>query len=96
MSLMRRCTNVLIWVGAWMVAAVGAGAQEDFEWNARMGPGQTLEVIGISGDIRAVRAEGGTAVVTAEKRGRRGDFADVRIEVIEDGQSVVLSSGRCS
>ena len=68
----------------------GGGAQEDFEWNARMAPGQTLEVIGISGDIRAVRAQGATAAVTAEKRGRRGDFEDVRIEVVEEGDRTVV------
>ena len=46
--MMRTCTSVLGWVGVLMVSAAGAGAQEDFEWSARMDRGQTLEVIGIS------------------------------------------------
>ena len=56
--MMSRCTSVFGCVGVLMVAAAGVGAQEDFEWSARMERGQTLEVIGISGDIRAVRAVG--------------------------------------
>ena len=88
--MMRSLASVLGWVGILMVTAMGAGAQEDFEWSAPMERGQTLEVIGMSGEIRAVRADGGTATVTARKRGRRGDFEEVEIEVIEDGGWVVV------
>jgi hypothetical protein len=73
-----------------MVVAAGAGAQEDFEWSARMERGQTLEVMGISGDIWAVRAEGETAAVVAQKRGRPSDFEDVEIEMIEVGGRIVV------
>ncbi len=88
--MIRTFASVLGWVGVLMVTVASAGAQENLEWSARMERGQTLEVIGISGDIRAVRAEGGTAAVTARKRGRRGDFEDVTIEVVEDGGHVVV------
>ena len=87
---MRKWKSVLAWVAVLMVAAAGAGAQEDFEWSARMERGQTLEVIGISGDIRAVGADGETASVTARKTGRRGDFENVEIEVMEDDGRVVV------
>ena len=49
-SMMRMGTSALGWIGALMVLAAGAEAQEDFEWSGRMERGQTLEVIGISGD----------------------------------------------
>ena len=88
--MMSSFVSVLGWVGVLMVMAVGAGAQEGFEWSGRMERGQTLEVIGISGEIRAVRAEGTTAVVSAEKRGRRRDFEDVEIVMTEDGDGVVI------
>ena len=78
---------VLLAAAAGVVAPVGA---QDFEWSASMERGQTLEVIGISGEIRAVRAEGGTAAVSARKTGRRGDFEDVEIEVMEDGDGIVV------
>ena len=88
--MMRMGTSALGWIGALMVLAAGAEAQEDFEWSGRMERGQTLEVIGISGDIRTVRAEGETAAVAAQKRGRRSDFEGVDIEMIEDGGRIVV------
>ena len=89
-NMMRMGTSALGWIGALMVLAAVAEAQEDFEWSGRMERGQTLEVIGISGDIRAVRAEGQTAAVTAQKRGRRSDFEGVDIEMIEDGGRIIV------
>lgn len=79
------------------VAAVGIGlgilpcsggtnlnAQEGtFEWAASMGQHQVLEVKGIVGSIHAVLASGEQAEVVARKRGRRGDFEEVAIEVEE-------------
>ena len=88
--MMRMGTSALGWIGALMVLAAGAEAQEHFEWSGRMERGQTLEVIGISGDIQAVRAEGETAAVAARKRGRRSDFESVDIEMIEDGGRIVV------
>ena len=88
--MMRVFMSVLSFVGVLMVAAAGAGAQEDFEWSRLMERGQTLEVRGIYGDIRAVRAEGERAVVTARKRGHQADFGDVQIEVIEAHGRVVV------
>jgi len=67
------------------------GAQEDtFDWSARMGAGQVLEVKGIVGSIHAVLASGDQAEVVARKRGRRGDFEEVAIEVEETGDGFVV------
>ena len=71
-------------------AAVQVQAQDDFEWSGRVAQGRTLEVRGISGNIRAVLASGDRAEVYAEKHGRSRDFDDVHIEVVEDGDGVIV------
>jgi len=66
-------------------SAAPANAQDgSFEWSGRMESGQVLEVRGITGSVRAELASGNTAVVTAEKHGRRSDFDEVEIRVVED------------
>lgn len=67
-------------------------AQEvgDFEWHGTVGVGQTVEIKGVNGDIIAERAAGVEIEVRAEKRGRRSDPNEVRIEVIEHAGGVTL------
>jgi len=59
----------------------------DFEWNGALKAGQTLEVHGINGPIRARPSEGREARVRAKKSGRKSDPDEVKIEVeqTEDG-----------
>lgn len=59
--------------------------QDRFTWDGRISSGDFLEVRGISGDIRAVASSDGTARVTAQKRGRSGDFDMVQI-VVDEGR----------
>ena len=63
---------------------------ESFEWSGQIPRGETLEVKGISGDIHAVLASGSTVEVVATKRGRRSDFDEVDIEVVEEGDRIVV------
>ncbi len=66
-------------------------AQEDtFEWSGRLGDGQVLTVKGIVGNIQAVLASGDRAEVGARKRGTRGDFNEVAIEVEEVDEGVIV------
>jgi DUF4097 and DUF4098 domain-containing protein YvlB len=67
-----------------------AGQEEVTEWSGRVAAGDFLEVRGISGDIRATLASGGTAEVTAEKRGRTRDFDEVEIRVEEVRGGVIV------
>ncbi len=81
-------------------------AQGDtFQGSSRLAPGQILEVQGIAGEIRAVLAQGQEARVVAVKRGDRGDFPEVAVEVAEAGDRIVICAvygswkhgqGRCS
>jgi DUF4097 and DUF4098 domain-containing protein YvlB len=69
--------------------AVGQ-VQEPFRWSGVVEPGKTLEVRGINGDIEASGAEGTAAEVRASKEGEDDDPREVRIEVVEDAQGVLI------
>lgn len=83
--------RVMTAVAILTIAAGALSAQEErIEWTGRMERGQTLEVRGISGDVRAVLASGPEARVVATKRGRERDFDAVSIEVVEHGGGVIV------
>jgi len=89
--------GLLVWAVAAVATAAGfavpdaARAQGDhWEWRGAVAAGKTLEVRGINGTIRAQPADGQQAFVTADKRGRDDDPADVRIEVVEHERGVTI------
>lgn len=65
-------------------------AQDDFQWRGRIAAGMTLEIKGVQGDVIAEPATGDMALVVAEKRARRDDPDEVRIEVIEHRDGVTI------
>ena len=77
-----------------LVVATTTSAQErsarDFQWEGRIPQGRWLYVRNLNGGIRVERASGATAEVTAEKRVRRGDPEDVRIEMRKVGDDDVI------
>lgn len=73
-----------------LLLAAGSLSAQDFRWHGSLAGGKTLEVRGISGRIRATRAGGSEAEVTATKRARRSDPDDVEIKVTEDGEGVLI------
>ncbi len=77
-------------LAAGTVGPAAAQDTEDFEWEGRLEAGETLEVKGVNGRVEAEPAEGGTAVVRAEKRGDRSDPREVRIEVVEHADGVTI------
>jgi hypothetical protein len=86
--------RTLLVAGLWAASALTAGpilGQSDtFEWSGTMSSGQTLEVKGIVGNIRAVLATGNRAEVFARKRGDSEDFTEVAVEVAEAGNLIVV------
>lgn len=58
-----------------------------FHWDGHLGRGRTLEIHGINGSIEVEGTRGGDVVVDAEKRARKSDPDDVKIQVeqTEDG-----------
>jgi DUF4097 and DUF4098 domain-containing protein YvlB len=70
---------VLLLSGAGFAAAQQANP---FVWNGTLAAGQTLEIKGVNGSVRAEPASGPQAEVTAVKRGRRSDPATVSVQVV--------------
>ena len=68
----------------------GSDQEADFVWRGVVEAGQTLQIKGVNGDIIAERAAGAEIEVRAEKRARRSDVDDVRIEVVEHAGGVTL------
>src|SRR2546430_6852454 len=71
-------------------AAAASASAQDFNWQGRIARGKRLEVKGVNGDVRAVAATGGEAVVNAKKTARRSDPDDVKIEVVQDSDGVTI------
>ncbi len=68
----------------------GSDQEADFVWRGEVEIGQTLQIKGVNGDIIAERAAGAEIEVRAEKRARRSNVNEVRIEVVEHAEGVTL------
>lgn len=66
------------------------GQNPDFEWRGRLSAGGTIEVKGVSGDIRATLASGDEVEVVAMKRGDRRDVEAVTFEVVEHRDGITV------
>jgi Putative adhesin len=76
-------TNLLLGaVFAGALLATPAAAQESTTWNWKgtLGSGRTVYLRNVNGAVRFEQGSGNTVEVRAEKRWRRGDPDDVRIE----------------
>jgi len=79
MQLMNRA----MLVGALLtIGAASAGAQEtkEWKWSGQLGSGRTVYLRNVNGEVRFEQGTGNTVEVRAEKRWRRGNPDDVRIE----------------
>ncbi len=88
---MRRLLNPVT-VAAAVVLSAGAyvSAQTDFNWNGQLAPGQSIEIKGINGEIRAVAGGGSDIVVTAVKSARLSNPAGVRIDAVSHAGGVTV------
>jgi hypothetical protein len=83
--------NLLIGITAALaLTAQGASAQDTWTWNSTVPAGQTLEIKGVNGAIRAVAASGNEVRVRVTKKARRSDVDDVRMVVLEHGNGVTI------
>src|SRR5436190_823647 len=73
-----------------LVGAAQAAAQTDFQWHSRLATGQTIEIKGINGDVRATASSSGEVEVAAARTARRSNPADVRIEVVPHAGGVTI------
>jgi len=100
--------------GALLCGGLSAGAaqaqekrsiftESDFHWQAKLAPGQTLEIVSRNGGIDATGATSDAAEVNATKRGHGDDEKDAFIEVVEYSDGVTICAvyakeakpGRC-
>jgi hypothetical protein len=72
------------------VSAASAAAQETWSWGRALGAGQTIEVKGINGSVRAVAGTGSEVRVTAVKTARRSNVAEVSLAVVEHAGGVTV------
>lgn len=91
-----RITSKRRWSGGIALALAAAALvaapayAQDFAWNGRIAPGQTVEIKGVNGSIRAVRAEGDAVMVDAVKHARRSNPDEVEIVVVEHARGVTI------
>jgi DUF4097 and DUF4098 domain-containing protein YvlB len=87
-------------LAAMVVAAIAGAApalraQEStdskaFSWSGKIPVSSWIRIKNLNGDIEVVASEGSTVEVTAEKRWDRGNPADVRFEILKDGDNVTI------
>jgi hypothetical protein len=87
---MRTIWTSAIIAGWALVCGSNAAAQANFEWHGQLVSGQTIEIKGINGDVRATASSSGDAGVTATKTARRSNPGDVRIEVVPHAGGVTI------
>ncbi len=81
--------RLLLLTALFAAGAASADAQ-DFRWSGTVDASDWLKVVNINGDVDLVLTSGSQIEVVAEKRVRRGDAGDVRIEVVEHSGGVTI------
>lgn len=72
------------------LSASSAAAQTPFQWRGQLASGQTIEIKGINGDVRATASSSPEVEVTAIRSARRSNPEDVRIEVVTHGGGITI------
>ena len=82
--------RTILAVVAAALAVPAFAAQEDFHWTGTVAAGAAVEIKGVNGGIIATGAPGGAVEVTAVKKGRKSDPAQVKVEVVEHAGGVTI------
>jgi Toastrack DUF4097 len=83
--------HLLSYAAAAVLCLTPAGAAaQDFRWHGALAQGQSIEVKGVNGDVRAEPSGSNEVEVTAEKRARRDDPASVQIQVVPHAGGVTI------
>jgi hypothetical protein len=87
---MNATRSVLATMTVLVAAAAPAAAQDTWSWNNRLAAGQTIEIKGVNGAIKAAAASGDEVRVTARKTARRSNTSEVVLEVVEHAGGVTI------
>src|SRR5262245_47832002 len=82
--------NLFLSSAAALLLLAPSAAAQDFRWHGAVPQGQTIEIKGVNGDVRAEPAGGNEVEVVAEKHSRRDDPASVQIQVVPHGGGVTI------
>ena len=85
---MKKRLLAILFAAAGVAAATDGG--NNFHWTGRLAPGQLIEIKGVNGSIRAESTSSKDVEVIAEKTGYRYDPADVRIQVVDNGNGTTI------
>ena len=77
-------------LAAALTVPVAAAMAQDWRWDGRVAPGQSVEIKGVNGEVKAQPAAGDRVEVTAAKRSRRSDPGSVQIQVVEHAGGVTI------
>ncbi len=86
---MKRKTILATMLAA-ALAVPALSAQDEFHWTGKVAAGAAVEIKGVNGGIVATGAAGGDVEVTAVKKGRKSDPAEVKVEVVEHAGGVTI------
>lgn len=81
--------SVLCLAGA-LVMTTGAAQAQDFQWHGAVRQGQSIEIKGVNGDVRAEPSGSNEVEVVAVKRANRDSPDSVRIEVVPHAGGVTI------
>lgn len=84
---MRVLTTIVL---AAAVAGLANADTDHFDWKGTVASGQSIEIKGVNGWIRAEPGSSGQVEVTADKTGHRNNPAEVRVEVVPHAQGVTI------
>jgi hypothetical protein len=68
----------------------GPTRRDSFRWTGQLAPGQSVEVKGVNGSIRAEPSPSGQVEILAEKSGRRSDPRSVTVQVIPHAEGITV------
>src|SRR3954463_12572143 len=70
--------------------SVSPASAQDFRWHGSIPQGQSIEIKGVNGDVRAEPSGSNEVEVVAEKHARRDDPDSVQIEVVPHAGGVTI------
>lgn len=73
-----------------LVVTPGVAQAQDFQWHGMVRQGQSIEIKGVNGDVRAEPSGGNEVEVVAVKRANRDTPESVRIEVVPHADGVTI------
>ncbi|MCC6244340.1 MAG: DUF4097 family beta strand repeat protein [Gemmatimonadaceae bacterium] len=88
--LLLSCTVLAVGVMAPVAESQAQQTDDSFRWSGTIPSGRRIVIHNVNGGIDVERSSSSRVEVSAEKRWRRGDPKDVRIETVKVGDEMVI------